>query len=176
MKKIMTKRKKPQICLEITAVSWKKVRGLKKRLESAASLTLACLPENLIPSAQRAEMVILLTTDRMVQNLNRDFRGVDKPTNVLSFPSFSRRDLIRQKGEIHVGDIAMAFNYVAKEAKKENKILLDHVTHLMIHGILHLFGFDHDTAAKAKTMEKLEKEIMMSLGLPDPYAMLPEKK
>ncbi len=179
MKKIKTKRKKPQISLEIASVSWTRLKGLKKRVEAASELTLASLPENLLGAASKAEIVLLLTTDKAVQKLNCNFRGVDKPTNVLSFPSFTRRELIREakgEGDIHAGDMVMAYTYTQKEAKREDKLLLEHVTHLVIHGILHLFGFDHDTPAKAARMEKLELELMASLGLLDPYALLPSSE
>lgn len=72
-------------------------------------------------------------------------------------------------GDIYVGDIAVAYGTVVKEAKAEGKSELDHLTHLLIHGLLHLFGYDHDTNSKASQMERLEKQIMATLGLPDPY-------
>lgn len=171
----MKKNKKLRLHIEIASVPWTKVKGLTRRLEEAATLTLTALPAPLLPAARVAEMTLLLTTDKAVQTLNHDYRGKNKPTNVLSFPHYARRDLIRlgKKGEeLYVGDIAVAYAYTAKEAKAEGKLLLDHVTHLMIHGLLHLFGFDHDTAAKASKMEKLEKELMATLGLPDPYEPL----
>jgi probable rRNA maturation factor len=178
VKKNSVKRKKPHIFLEIEAVAWSRIKGLETRLGAATELALASLPETLIPAAARAEIAVLLTTDRQVQRLNREYRGVDKPTNVLSFPFYSRRELVKlgkdEKSEIHAGDIAIAFAYTSAEAKRESKIMLDHVTHLMIHGILHLFGYDHDTPSKAARMEKLEREIMASMGLPDPYAEQPD--
>lgn len=172
----MKKVNKPNIHLEIASVPWKKVRGLTKRLETAAALTLSCLSADLLPVARGAEATLLLTTDKAVQTLNRDYRGKDKPTNVLSFPQFERRELVKlgkQGAEgLYVGDIAVAYQFTAKEAKAEGKPLLDHVTHLMIHGLLHLFGYDHLTPAQAARMERLEKEIMATLGLPDPYEIL----
>ncbi len=176
MKKIRVKADKPQIHVELAAAPWKKVKGLQRRLNSAALLTLSALPEPLLPAARQAEATLLLTTDAAVQKLNREFRGKDKPTNVLSFPHYERKDLVRLgKGRepLYVGDIAVAYSFTAREAKAEGKDLLDHLTHLMIHGLLHLFGYDHDTAAKAARMEKLERELMASLGLLDPYELLP---
>ncbi len=161
--------------IDICNEPWRQIRGLKKRLESATALTLASLPAALLPAAKGAEVTLMLTTNAAVRALNHDYRGVDKPTNVLSFPQFERRDLIKagKTGEpVYVGDIAVAYQVVVKEAKSEDKVLLDHVTHLLIHGLLHLFGYDHDTASKARPMEKLEREIMATLGLPDPYAPL----
>ena len=168
---------KSHLHIEIASVSWKKVKGLPKRLAQATELTLASLPENLIAPARLSEMTLLLTTDKAVQTLNHDYRGMNKPTNVLSFPHFERKDLtkIAKLGlPLYVGDIAVAYQYVVKEAKAEQKELLDHVTHLVIHGILHLFGYDHDTSARAVRMEKMERELMASLGLLDPYAPVQE--
>lgn len=171
----MKKTKKVQIHIEIKEASWKQVRGLDRRLRQAASLTLASLPTALLPAARQAEMTLLLTSDREIRALNRDFRGKDAPTNVLSFPQFERKELVRQGKKnmpLYAGDIAVAYNFTAREAKAERKALLDHLTHLMIHGILHLFGYDHDTPSRAARMERLERELMASLGLLDPYAPL----
>ena len=169
--------KKSHLHIEFASVSWGKVKGLQKRLNQATELTLASLPEALIPAARVAEMTLLLTTDKAVQTLNHDYRGMNKPTNVLSFPHFERRELTKMAKlglPLYVGDIAVAYQYVVKEAKAEQKMLLDHVTHLVIHGILHLFGYDHDTDARAARMEKMERELMASLGLLDPYAPVQE--
>ncbi len=159
----------------IESKPWGEIKGLKKRLEQAAALTLAVLPERLLPAASRAQLTLLLTTARAVQVLNRDYRGVDKPTNVLSFPQLERRALLKEKGgqePLYVGDIAVAYQVVVKESKAEGKLPLDHVTHLLIHGILHLFGYDHDTLHRAQRMEKIEREVMATLGLLDPYAAM----
>lgn len=179
----MKAKRPPPLDIETASAPWKRVSGLARRLNAAAELALASLPEALLPAAQGAQMTLLLTTDKAVQTLNRDFRGKDKPTNVLTFPQFERRDLVRMGTVadgarlcLYVGDIAMAYGVVAREAKAEGKTILDHATHLVIHGVLHCFGYDHDTAAKATRMEKLEKEIMASLGLADPYSSFDSKK
>jgi probable rRNA maturation factor len=140
-------------------------------------VALATLPSSLSKAAALGQMTVLLTHDREVQALNLDFRGKDKPTNVLSFPGFERPDLLRAAragAPLYAGDIAVAYAFTSREAKAEGKKLLDHVTHLTIHGILHLYGYDHDTPARARVMEKLEKQIMATLGLPDPYAPISE--
>lgn len=172
-------KKNPSVIIEIKGAGWKKIKGLEKRLAQASELTLATMPVALLPAARRAQATLLLTSDKAVQTLNHDYRGKDKPTNVLSFPQFERADLAKVGktglGNIYVGDIAVAYQTVVKEAKAEKKELLDHVTHLLIHGLLHLFGYDHDTDARASRMEKMEKEIMATLGLPDPYAPLEDE-
>ena len=169
----MTQRK--AVHIETQTKSWAKVKGLEKRLQAAAELTLAALPATLAPAAAKAQATLLLTTDAAVQKLNKEFRGKDKATNVLSFPQFDRKDLAKAArciGDIYVGDIAVAYGTVVKEAKAEGKSELDHLTHLLIHGLLHLFGYDHDTNSKASQMERLEKQIMATLGLPDPYEVI----
>ncbi len=169
----MRKTKRPSLYIEIKAAPWKRVKGLERKLKQAAALVFASLPASLLPAARRAEATLLLTTDRAVQTLNFDYRGKNAPTNVLSFPHYERGDLVRlgKKGEtLYVGDIAVAYAFTAKEAKAEGKNLPDHVVHLMIHGLLHLFGYDHDSPARAARMERLEKEILATLGIPDPYA------
>ncbi len=171
----MTVQRKKYLHIETQTKSWGKVKGLEKRLQAAAELTLAALPSTLAPAAAKAQATLLLTTDAAVQKLNKEFRGKDKATNVLSFPQFDRKDLSKMArciGDIYVGDIAVAYGTVVKEAKAEGKSELDHLTHLLIHGLLHLFGYDHDTNSKASQMERLEKQIMATLGLPDPYEVI----
>ncbi len=171
-----TKTAKPEgaaFDLMIDSVKWREIRGLKQRLARACGMTIAFLPKTLQEKAFVAEWTVLLTTDAAVRRLNHDFRGLDKPTNVLSFPAEEPAFLRRRSAApapFQLGDIAIAYQYVAKESKEQNKILLDHVTHLVIHGLLHLFGYDHMTDADAAKMEKMETKIMAALGLADPYA------
>jgi probable rRNA maturation factor len=112
-----------------------------------------------------AEVSVLLADDRAVRALNRDWRGQDRPTNVLSFPA-ARGPLADAP---MLGDIALAFETVAREAEDEGKPLADHVAHLAVHGFLHLIGHDHETGADAEVMEALERAILAGLGVPDPY-------
>ena len=182
----MKKAKKKKTCLtiEIAAPNWKSLTGLRPRLKKAAALVLAELPKTLQPAASRAAFTLLLTTNAAVRRLNHDFRGLNKPTNVLSFPHFTRAQLVRagkgkeilnRKETLYIGDIAAAYQYTVDEARKEHKSVAHHLTHLLIHGLLHLFGYDHHTDAAAARMERLEKKLMAELGLPDPYAPIPSK-
>lgn len=172
----MPRRNSTHLEINITAAEWRKVRGIKARLRKAAAATFTQLPPSLKPVVDCSSFTLLLTTDGVVKKLNRDWRGKNKPTNVLSFPQFSPAQLKKMAEErklkkpVYMGDIAISCRYVVAEAKKEHKILLDHVTHLMIHGILHIFGYDHTSATQAVKMESMEKKIMASLGLADPYA------
>jgi len=152
---------------------WKRIAGLRARLAKAAAATHAFLPKKLrFP----ASATVLLGHNAGVRKLNRAFRGFDKPTNVLSFPQFEAAGLAKQGkkgGGIELGDIALAYQYIVSEAEKGHKILINHVTHLVIHGLLHLFGYDHGQDGEAARMEGLEKKIMRRLGLPDPYKPMP---
>ncbi|HSJ42584.1 MAG TPA: rRNA maturation RNase YbeY [Xanthobacteraceae bacterium] len=110
------------------------------------------------------EVSILLTDDSEIARLNRDWRGIDKPTNVLSFPA-SRVG----QGDKLLGDIVIAYETLERESTDESRDFLHHLAHLAVHGFLHLIGFDHETDAQAEEMEGLESRIMMRLNMPDPY-------
>ena len=118
-----------------------------------------------------AELAIMLTDDAGIRTLNANWRGIDKPTNVLSFPALqptgtpSAGDAPRM-----LGDIAIAYETTRSEADDEQKPFEHHLTHLTIHGFLHLIGYDHETDEEAGEMENLERKILAQLGIPDPYA------
>ena len=113
-------------------------------------------------------LAVLLTDDVSMRSLNAQWRGVDKPTNVLSFPPAPNTNL-QADGMASLGDIAIAYETTAREAEAEGKPFDDHVAHLAVHGFLHLLGYDHHSAAAAASMEQLERVILARLGVPDPY-------
>jgi len=114
-----------------------------------------------------AELSFLLANDSEVQNLNKQWRGKDKPTNVLSFPA---EDIaVGDRAGIFIGDIAISLETVSREAALENKPMDDHFCHLVIHGLLHLFGYDHETDTDADNMELLETAILETMGIANPY-------
>jgi probable rRNA maturation factor len=140
------------ITLLIEDPNWRIHRGLQARLKRAAQ------------AAQRAarlrgDFSILLADNKTLRRLNRDFRGKDKATNVLSFPGM----------DDHAGDIAIAHGVTKAEAKAAGKTFADHATHLVVHGVLHLAGYDHEHPKDAKVMEPLEVKILARLGIADPY-------
>jgi probable rRNA maturation factor len=110
---------------------------------------------------------VLFTADAEMQALNRRWRGLDKPTDVLSFPA----DGPDIPGEpVHLGDIALGFETSLRDAHDMDRPAEAHISHLLVHGFLHLLGYDHIEPADAAVMEPLEAEILAGLGLPDPYA------
>ena len=119
------------------------------------------------------EIAIRLTRDAEVQLLNRDYRGKDKPTNVLSFPMFAPEEIAELADspfpEIMLGDIVLAQETCAREAQDKGIAMAAHATHLIVHGVLHLIGFDHISETDAEEMEGLERLIMAQLGHDDPY-------
>lgn len=112
--------------------------------------------------AVRGDVVILLTDDAAIQDLNARFRDKDRPTNVLSFPA-------AESAFPHLGDVVLAHSYCAAEAEVQGKTLDDHLTHLVVHGVLHLLGRDHEVEVEAEEMEAEEREILAGLGVADPY-------
>ena len=108
-----------------------------------------------------AELSFALADDEQVRVLNRDYRAIDKPTNVLSFPA--------AHGTL-LGDVIVAYETLEKEAVEEGISSADHLAHLATHGLLHLLGYDHDTEAEALAMEQLETAILAGLGIKDPHA------
>ena len=140
------------ITLLVEDPNWRVHRGLQARLKQAAE------------AARRAARLkggfcILLADNKTLRRLNRDFRGKDKPTNVLSFPG----------SEGYAGDIAIAHGVTKAEAKMAGKKFADHAMHLAVHGVLHLAGYDHERPKDAKVMEPLEVKILARLGIADPY-------
>jgi probable rRNA maturation factor len=116
-----------------------------------------------------AELAVMLTDDDHIRTLNASFRGFDKPTNVLSFPApqpAHAGDGVPRT----LGDIAIAYQTVRREADDEGKPFAHHLSHLAVHGFLHLVGYDHDNDQDAEAMEAAERAILARLGIPDPYA------
>ncbi len=142
--------------VEIEADSW------TAALPQVESLVRAAAEAVLSDRAATGDVVVLLTDDAGVHQLNRDHRGRDGPTNVLSFPA-------APSAAPHLGDIALARETCAREAADQGKRLEHHLQHLVAHGVLHLLGWDHMTEAEAEAMEGRERLILAGLGAPDPY-------
>jgi probable rRNA maturation factor len=115
-----------------------------------------------------SELSVVFSDDAHIRTLNAEWRDKDKPTNVLSFPAFP----FPKDGPLPpmLGDIVLASETVSREAALEDKPLANHITHLVIHGLLHLLGHDHETDAEAEEMEAIERAALARLAIPDPYA------
>lgn len=128
----------------------------------------AALAEAEVEVVDDVELSLVFTDDDAIQSLNAEWRQKDKPTNVLSFPAFPMApgDPLPPM----LGDIVLAYETVVREAELEGKPLENHITHLIIHGLLHLLGYDHETDEEAEEMEALERQALARLAIPDPYA------
>ena len=157
------------------ATPWPDALDWEVRAGEAVAAALALTPfASLAQAAPLVEVAVRLTDDAEVQTLNRDFRSKDKPTNVLSFPQV-QNDLLEglansDDGEILLGDIVLARETCAREAQEKAISIADHATHLIVHGTLHLVGYDHGDDASAGAMEALEVKALASLGIANPYA------
>ncbi|MCW5771698.1 MAG: rRNA maturation RNase YbeY [Rhodospirillaceae bacterium] len=150
------------------SVAW--VRTLPRIEALARRVVATVLADRRVGLRRAAEVSVVLADDAFVRKLNRDHRGKDKPTNVLSFPLGAAAP---EKGApLLLGDVVLAFRTVRREAAAEGKRFDRHAAHLLVHGTLHLLGFDHVRAAAAKVMEAHEVRILAGLGVPDPYRPL----
>jgi probable rRNA maturation factor len=151
----------PSVDIVTESALWKTVPAAKATLRRAIA---AAAPAQ----ATNTEIAIVLTDDQSIRALNRQWRGHDEATNVLSFPV---RPSERGDGApVLLGDIVIAYETTAREATAEGKSFLHHLSHLAVHGFLHLVGYDHESYDDAETMESLERRILAGLGVPDPYA------
>jgi probable rRNA maturation factor len=142
----------------VESALWKEPGRVKTILRRAVREATAMLP------TRGGELAIVLTDDSAIRLLNRQWRGVNKATNVLSFPT---QDSCGQPPLI--GDIVLAHETIAREARDEGKPFAHHLAHLTVHGFLHLLGYDHQRDSDAETMEAVERKILRRLAIPDPY-------
>ena len=141
--------------IEVEAEAWAgALPSVEAVVETAAKAALGTV---------EGDIVVLLTDDESVRELNARFRDKDRPTNVLSFPA-------PDNAAPHLGDIVLAYGVCATEAEAQGKTLADHLSHLVVHGVLHLLGRDHENDAEAEEMEAEEREILAQIGVADPYA------
>jgi probable rRNA maturation factor len=136
----------------------------------AATAARAALSHAAAPMASATLILgVILTDDAEQRRLNRSYRGKDAPTNVLSFAIVDLASPRRAGAPLLLGDVVLAFETVAREAAEQRKPLADHLAHLVVHGVLHLLGLDHENDTDAAIMEAREVEILKTLGVPDPY-------
>ncbi|AMJ63821.1 hypothetical protein AXW83_19505 [Bosea sp. PAMC 26642] len=152
------------MAIRIQSRRWRDLADLRERIDRAIGAGLAVAP---VAPLQGAEVSLLLTDDKRIRAVNREWRGFDKATNVLSFPGAPPERIATSPV---LGDIVLAYETIASEALAEDKAMADHVSHLVIHGLLHLLGEDHETGTQAERMEALEVAALERLGIADPYA------
>lgn len=151
------------IDLAIPCARWRRALPASEKLaRQAAQTALAQAGKKL----GTAELSLVLADDETVAALNRRWRRRSGPTNVLAFASDERA---APPAPLLLGDVVLAYETVTREARDQGKTLADHLRHLVVHGVLHLLGYDHDAAGPARRMETLETRILASLGVPDPY-------
>lgn len=142
---------------------------VRQRMDKALNLL---FQEERLPM-QTAEIAVVLADDAFVQDLNKRYRGKDKPTNVLSFAEFERVEQMvpaaKLSPEVHIGDLVLAYETLAREAIEQGKSLADHFSHLLLHGALHLLGYDHIKEQEAEAMEAREIALLVKLGIANPY-------
>jgi len=151
----------PVFEVAIEADDW---ASLETPSQLAEEVILAAIGETGVALAANAEISVLFCDDGFIRDLNRKWRGIDRPANVLSFPAGG--DV---SSALIVGDIVIAFETASREASAAGRPLRDHVAHLLVHGFLHLIGHDHIGAAEAATMEALERAVLGRLGIADPF-------
>ncbi len=152
----------PEIDILVTSEDWDSLEGLDPLTRRCIA---ACVAESGARLAKNCEISITFCADAEILDLNAQWRGKNAATNVLSFPTPGAVD-----ARPLLGDIVIAYETVAREAQEQAKTLQAHVAHMIMHGFLHLIGYDHESADEAEEMESLERRIALSLGLSDPYA------
>jgi probable rRNA maturation factor len=154
-----------EVDLLVEAEGWPARDELAAIARKAVDATLAQLGAR---SRGPSELSLVFSNDGAIKELNAGWRGKDKPTNVLSFPAFP----IEPGDPLPpmLGDIVLAIETISREASLEEKLFEHHLTHLIIHGLLHLLGYDHETDEEAEAMETTERRVLARLAIPDPYA------
>lgn len=150
----------PIIDVQVCSSLWDAEPAAEKTLRAAIAAAAQHVPTE-------GEISVMLTDDAAIQVLNRQWRSIDKPTNVLSFPAGGPHS---PEVPALLGDIVIAYETLACEAAEEDKHMLNHLAHLVVHGYLHLMGYDHQTDSEADVMEDLEREILGCLGIADPFS------
>ncbi|HEY4134516.1 MAG TPA: rRNA maturation RNase YbeY [Alphaproteobacteria bacterium] len=170
----------PRIVVLVEAPAWRKripdAAALVRRFARAAIKAAVAEGVPTPPVARPWTLTVVLGDDGRLQELNRDFRGKNKPTNVLSFPAWEGAEPPVAGEALNLGDIAVAFATTAAESRSQGKTLADHLAHLTVHGVLHLFGYDHLDKSQAEDMESLERAVLARFGIRDPYVLRAARK
>jgi probable rRNA maturation factor len=153
----------PTIDIAVESPLWTPMTGIGGVVERAVTATLRDVQIRLRPES---ELSVLLCDDSRIRTLNREWRSIDKPTNVLAFPAVAADQLSAAE---MLGDIVLAFETIEREARRDNQSFEDHFAHLIVHGLLHLLGHDHGVSDEAERMEAIERRVLHNLNIADPY-------
>jgi probable rRNA maturation factor len=166
----MAENSKIEVDVSVSEPQWNEsfldVEAIARR---AATLTVqhATLPRRI--ESRDMEAAIVLANDDLIQILNREYREMDKPTNVLSFATLDSNDPVPDEGPFPLGDIILSYQTIDREATEQGKFFKDHFTHMIVHGMLHLLGYDHQDEDEANIMETLEIRILQKMNIQNPY-------
>ena len=152
------------VSIEVEDEAWQSLAGLEEFARNVVASTLSGAGS----VSEDGEIALLFIGDLSIAEFNAAWRGKNQPTNVLSFPATQAMPI--PEGEARpLGDIVLAHGVISREAAEQGKTLHDHTAHLIVHGVLHLLGFDHASEKEAEEMERLEVSILKGLGISDPY-------
>ena len=146
-------------------------KEIKKITKRALNSIMSILKINIVQNVV-IDISIILTNDKVIKNSNNNYRNIDKPTNVLSFPMYEKevvKELNQNGNYVLLGDIILSIDTIIRESNEQKKQFSDHLTHLVVHSILHLFGFDHINEIEAKYMESIEIKVLKIFGINNPY-------
>lgn len=158
----------PEIDISVQDPEWEKLGDIEIIVREAAftALVSAIMPK--FAYGRALEVSIALANDDLVQVLNREYRDKDKPTNVLTFATLDSEEP-PSEGVLNLGDVILSYQTIEQEAQEQGKYIIEHLKHLIVHGALHLLGYDHETEDEATDMETLEIRILEKLGVQNPY-------
>jgi probable rRNA maturation factor len=149
--------------LTVEAGEWEKLGDIEALAQRAVDAAIAAVPA----TEGELAVAVLLTDDAAMREINKDWRDQDKPTNVLSFPAVAHPGM---PGPRHIGDVVLAWETTQREALDESKSIEAHASHLIVHGVLHCLGYDHESDEQAEEMEALEVSALKGIGYKDPYS------
>ncbi len=160
-----------EVDVALQAPLWENLANIEKVVRESAVNTLqnAILPKAAI--GRELEVSLVLANDDLIQILNSEYRQKDKPTNVLTFATLDSEEPATD-GALNLGDVILSYETIVREAQEQGKFITDHVRHLVVHGVLHLLGYDHEEEDEATDMETLEIRILETMGVQNPYTLM----
>jgi probable rRNA maturation factor len=162
---------KIDIDISVQEPEWDEIRKLDPTIREAIERTLLVAPLPPKLSTRPLEVSIVLANDDLLRILNNEYRGKDSATNVLTFANIDGEDVEIPGEPYHLGDIVLSYHTINREAIEQEKFFTDHFTHILVHGVLHVLGYDHQNEDEATVMETFEIRTLEKLGIQNPYTM-----